>query len=346
MRQSAARQDLTRQQARAAMEEILSGTASNPQIAMFLMALRMKGESVEELIGFAQAVRARALAVRPHLPVEEELSGTDRDALVDTCGTGGDASGTFNISTATAFVAAGCGVLVAKHCNRAISSRCGSTDVVEALGVKLSLPPERIAECIDEVGIGFLFAPALHGAWKYAQPVRRELRVRTVFNMLGPLCNPAGASAQVVGVYDGRLTGLLANALVELGMRRGFVVHGADGLDEISNTGETVVAEVDRGQVTMKTLRPEEFGIPRCSLSDLQGGDVAENVQIIQGVLEGRTGPRRDVVLLNAAAALAASGRAPDLRAGMRMAAESIDSRAALGKLRALAEFSNRDFGG
>ena len=345
IRQSAARRDLTRQQARAVMEEILSGAASNPQIAMFLMALRMKGESVEELIGFAEAVRARALAVRPHLPTEEDISGTERDALVDTCGTGGDASGTFNISTATAFVVAGCGVRVAKHCNRSISSRCGSADVVEALGVKLSLPPERIAGCIDEVGIGFLFAPSLHGAWKYAQPVRRELRVRTVFNMLGPLCNPAGASTQLVGVYDSRLTGLLARALVELGMRRGFVVHGADGLDEITNTGETVIAEVDQGQVQMKTLRPEELDIPRCSLSDLQGGDVAENVQIIQAILEGQTGPRRDVVLLNAAAALAASGRAPDLRAGIRLAAESIDSRAARNKLRTLAEFTNRDLG-
>ncbi|MBI4460176.1 MAG: anthranilate phosphoribosyltransferase [Acidobacteria bacterium] len=345
-RQAAGRRNLSREQARAVMEEILSGAASTHQIGMLVTALRMKGESVEELIGFAQAARARAAAVRPRLPVEEDLSGTERDALVDTAGTGGDASGTFNISTATALVIAGCGVHVAKHGNRSISSKCGSADVIEGLGINLNLPPERIAQCIDEVGIGFLFAPALHQAWKYAQPARRELRTRTIFNMLGPLCNPAGASAQIVGVYHPLLTTLLAQALLELGVQRAFVVHGADGLDEITNTGETAVAEVADGQVKTWTLRPEDFGIPRCTLADLQGGDVAENVQIIKDILEGQKGPKRDVVLLNTAAALVAANHAPNFAEGIRLAAQSIDSGSARQKLLALAEFTNRDLGG
>ena len=344
IRQIAARTDLNRRQARAVMDEILSGGVSTPKIAMFLTALRMKGESVEELIGFAQAIRGKAAAVRPRARVEEDLSGTERDALVDTAGTGGDASGTFNISTATALVVAGCGVRVAKHGNRSISSRCGSADVVEALGVNINLAAERIAECIDAVGIGFLFAPAMHGAMKYAQPARRELRTRTVFNLLGPLCNPAGSSAQIVGVYEARLTGLLAQALVELGLRRAFVVHGADGLDEITNTGQTTIAEVRDGQVITFTLTPEELGMERCSLRDLLGGDVADNVQIIKDILDGTPGPKRDVVLMNAAAALVTAEHAPNLREGVRQAAESIDSGRARQKLLALAEFTNRRF--
>ncbi|MBI4443735.1 MAG: anthranilate phosphoribosyltransferase, partial [Acidobacteria bacterium] len=316
--------------------------ASTHQIGMLLAALRMKGESVEELIGFAQTARAHAAHVRPRLPAEEDLSDTERDALVDTAGTGGDASGTFNISTATALVVAGCGVRVAKHGNRSMTSKCGSADVVEGLGIKIDIPPERIAQCIDEVGIGFLFAPAMHQAWKYAQPARKELRTRTIFNMMGPLCNPAGASAQVAGVYQARLTTMLAQALVALGVKRAFVVHGAGGLDEMTNTGETIVAEVANGQVKNWTLRPEEFGIPRATLQDLKGGDVAENVQIIQDILEGQKGPKRDVVLLNAAAALVASGHAADFAEGIRLAAQSLDSGAAKAKLLALAEFTNR----
>jgi len=346
IRQIAAGRDLTREQARGAMDEVLSGNAGTPRIGMFLTVLRMKGESVEELIGFAQAIRARASAVRPRSFVEEDLSGTERDALVDTAGTGGDASGTFNISTATALVVAGCGVRVAKHGNRSNSTRCGSADVIEGLGVNISLPAERVAECIDTVGIGFLFAPAMHSAMKYAAPARRELRtIRTVFNLLGPLCNPAGASAQVVGVNEARLTTLLAHALVELGLRRGFVVHGTDGLDEITNTSETLIAEVREGKVSERTFSPEEVGMQRCKLSDLQGGDVAENVQIIKDIVDGRLGPRRDIVLLNAAAALVAAGHANDLKAGVRSAAESIDSGSARQKLLALAEFTNRNFG-
>jgi anthranilate phosphoribosyltransferase len=326
------RQDLTREQARAAMEEILSGGATPSQIGAFIVALRMKGEVAEEVIGLAQAVRSRAAPVRPR----------NHAALVDTCGTGGDASGTFNISTATAFVVAGCGVRIAKHCNRSISSRTGGADVVEGLGVNINLSPERMAACIDEVGIGFLFAPLLHSAWKYAQPVRRELRVRTVFNMLGPICNPANASMQVAGVYEGRLVSLVAHALAELGSRHGFVVHGSDGLDEITTTGETQIAEVKDGQVRLFTLRPEDAGLPRCKPADLLGGDVAENVRIIREILEGSKGPKRDIVLLNSAAALVAAGKAADFAEGVRVAAHSIDSGAAKQKLVELVEFTNR----
>jgi len=342
IRQVVARRSLTRDEARDVMEEILSGNAPVHRIGMFLAALAAKGESVEELIGFAQAMRAKASAVRVRQPVEEDLSGTERDALVDTAGTGGDVSGTFNISTATALVVAGCGVRVAKHGNRSFSSRCGSADVVEGLGVNLNLTPEQVGRCIDEVGIGFMFAPAFHSAMKYAMPARRELRVRTVFNLLGPLCNPAGANAQIVGVADGKLAPLVARTLAELGLRRGFVVHGADGLDEISNTGETSITEITSGQVKSWTLRPEDLGLPRCALADLLGGDVAENVQIIHDILKGERGPKRDIVLMNAAAALVAAGHANDFREGVRLAAESIDSGAARQKLLALAEFTNR----
>lgn len=342
IRQAAARRSLTRDDACAVMEAILSGAAPVHRVGMFLVALAAKGESVEELIGFAQAMRAKASTVRLARPVEEDLSGTERDALVDTAGTGGDLSGTFNISTATALVVAGCGVRVAKHGNRSISSSCGSADVIEGLGVNLHLSPEQVGRSIDEVGIGFLFAPAFHGAMKHAMPARRELRIRTVFNLLGPLCNPAAANAQIIGVADGKLAPLVARALAELGLRRGFVVHGADGLDEITNTGETYFFEVASGRVTESTLRPEDLGLPRCALADLLGGDVAENVQIIHSILSGKRGPKRDVVLMNAAAALVAADHADDFQEGMRLAAESIDSGAARRKLLALAEFTSR----
>ena len=330
------RHDLTREQARAAMEEILSGAVSGAQIAMFIVALRAKGEVAEEVIGLAQAVRSRANPVLPRTT----------ETLVDTCGTGGDASGTFNISTAAAFVAAGCGVRVAKHCNRSISSQCGSADVVEAMGINISLPPEGVAACIDEVGIGFLFAPLLHSAWKYAQPVRRELRARTVFNMLGPLCNPAGASAQMSGFYEKRLVPLAAQALLELGVHHALLVHGEfdgmTGLDEISTTGETAIAEVKDGKVRLFTMRPEDAGLPRAKPTDLLGGTLAENVRMLRDLFEGTKGPKRDVVLLNAAAALIAAGKATDWKEGMLQGAEAIDSGAARAKLLALIEFSNK----
>jgi anthranilate phosphoribosyltransferase len=262
--------------------------------------------------------------------------------LIDTCGTGGDASGTFNVSTATAFVVAGAGLKVAKHGNRSVSSLCGSADVVETLGISLDLSPAQVARCLDEVGIGFLYAPLLHTAMKHVMAARREMGVRTVFNMLGPLTNPAGANAQVIGVYAAALTEPLARVLAELGTIRAFVVHGADGLDEISNTGESQIAEVHEGVVRSSRVRPEDFGMPRATIHDLQGGDRQENAEIIRRLLEGEAGPRRDIVLMNAAAALVAGGKARDLKEGVGLAAQSVDSRAAARKLEALIAFSQR----
>src|SRR5215475_4890626 len=269
------RRDLTRIEAAAAMEAIMSGAATNVQIAAFLTALRMKGETVEELIGFAQVMREKVARVPARGEVTASLTGTDREMLIDTCGTGGDASGTFNVSTATAFVVAGAGLKVAKHGNRSVSSLCGSADVVETLGIKVEIPPAKIGRCIDEVGIGFLYAPLLHTAMKHVMTARREMGIRTVFNMLGPLTNPAGANAQLMGVYSPALTEPLARVLAELGTVRAFVVHGADGLDEISNTGESRVSEVHEGVVRTARLRPEDFGMRRASIGDLQGGDRA-----------------------------------------------------------------------
>ena len=333
------RQDLTTDEAFAVMDEIMSGKATDAQIAGFLTALRMKGETVPELIGFARVMREKVSPVRTKARVTAALSGTDREMLVDTAGTGGDASGTFNVSTATAFVVAGAGIPVAKHGNRSVSSLCGSADVVEALGVDLDLPPEKVGRCIDEVGIGFCYAPLLHKAMKYVMLARKEIRIRTVFNILGPLTNPAKAAAQVIGVYDGRLTQVMARVLNELGSVRVFVVHGADGLDEISNTGESLIAEVSEHKVTTSTVRPEDFGLPRCTLADLQGGSVADNADIIRRILKGERGPKRDIVLLNAGAAVVVGGRAAEMHEGMRLAAESIDSGAALQKLERLVEF-------
>lgn len=334
--------DLTRLEAAAAMEAIMSGAATNAQIAAFLTALRMKGETVEELIGFAQVMRQKAVKVRTGAGDLVAQTGTDREMLIDTCGTGGDASGTFNVSTATAFVVAGSGLKVAKHGNRSVSSLCGSADVVETLGINIELAPPKVAQCLDEVGIGFLYAPLLHTAMKHVMAARREMGIRTVFNMLGPLTNPAGANAQVIGVYSAALTEPLARVLAELGTHRAFVVHGADGLDEISNTGESQISEVHEGVVRNSRVRPEDFGMPRASIRDLQGGDRDENAEIIRRVLGGEPGPRRDIVLMNAAAALVAGGRARDLKEGVGRAAHAIDSGAAARKLEALAGLSQR----
>jgi anthranilate phosphoribosyltransferase len=339
------RRNLTRIEAAAAMEAIMSGAATDAQIASFLTALRMKGETVEELIGFAQVMRQKVVRVRPGGGDLVSATGTDREMLLDTCGTGGDASGTFNVSTATAFVVAGAGMKVAKHGNRSMSglsgaSLCGSADVVEALGVSLELTAAQVSRCIDEVGIGFLYAPLLHTAMKHVMPARREIGIRTVFNLLGPLTNPAGANVQVIGVAAADLTEKLARVLAELGTLRAFVVHGADGLDEISTTGESHVAEVHEGVVRSSVVRPEDVGLARASIRDLQGGDRGENAEIIRAILAGAPGARRDIVLLNAAAALVVGGRARDLKAGVGMAAESIDSGAARGKLGALIELS------
>jgi len=334
-------QSLSREEARAVMAEVLTGKCTDAQIAALLVALHMKGETVEEIVGFAEAIRAAATPLSIHQNSTVDVSGTGRDALVDTCGTGGDASGTFNISTATALVVAGAGVRVAKHGNRSVTSKCGSADVMEALGVSISLPPTRLAACLEEVGIAFLFAPAMHSAMKYVQPARRELRLRTVFNLLGPLTNPAHASAQVVGVYSVELVEKLAEALSMLGLHRAIVVHGLDGLDEITITGPTRVAEVREGSVRTYEVTPEEFGIERAPIEDISGGDAAVNAAIIREILSGRKSPKRDVVLLNAAAALVAAGRADHVAEALPLAARSIDSGAAAEKLEAMVRFTN-----
>ncbi len=326
------RRDLTPEEALAAMETILDGRASQPQIAALLVALRMKGETVNELVGFARAMRARATRIDPRL---------DGETLLDTCGTGGDVSGTFNISTIAAFVVAGAGVRVAKHGNRSISSRCGSADLLESLGIPVAVSPEMCARAIREIGIGFLFAPALHTAMKHAHPVRVDLKMRTAFNLLGPLTNPAGATAQLAGAPSARAAELMAGALAALELPHGFVVHGSDGLDEITTTGPTLAFEIRPRQVEHRTLSPEDFGVPPAAPAALQGGDPAANTAIAREVLSGCPGPRRDIVLVNAAAALVAAGKAAGLREAMALAAESIDSGAAQGKVAALAAFTN-----
>jgi anthranilate phosphoribosyltransferase len=327
-----ARESLSATEADAALEEILAGAASPAQVAALMVALAMKGEAVDEVVGFARALRRRAEPVN---------CGADPRPLVDTCGTGGDGASTFNISTVAAFVVAAAGARVAKHGNRSISSCCGSADVLEEAGARIQLPPERIAQCVQEVGIGFLFAPALHPAMRNVQPVRAELKMRTMFNLLGPLANPAGAEAQVVGVYDARLVPLLAEALAALGLERGLVVHGSDGLDEITTTGPTMAAEIRDGEVHDRTLYPEEFGVARAKGQDLVGGDRRENAAILRRILGGETGPRRDIVLVNAAAVIVTAGLAAGFPKGIQLAAEAIDSGLAREKLERFVEFTN-----
>ncbi len=323
--------DLTEAEAEGVMDQIMDGQATNAQIGAFLTALRIKGETTAEITGCARAMRRKAIPVRPQ-----------RTDLVDTCGTGGDRSGTFNISTTVALVVAGAGLGVAKHGNRSVSSHCGSADVLEALGVNLDLTPSEVAECIDRVGIGFLFAPRLHPAMKYAIGPRREMGIRTAFNILGPLTNPAKAPAQLMGVYDAALTEPLAEVLRALGSRAAFVVHGADGLDELSTTGVNKVSAFTDGRVTTFALDPRELGLPRARLEDLRGGSPEENAGITRSILNGEEGPQRDIVLLNAAAALTAGGVAPELQEGLVRAAESIDSGMAKQALEGLVAYSNR----
>jgi anthranilate phosphoribosyltransferase len=324
------RGDLSRTDAFDAMNTILRGEATPAQIAGFLVALRMKGETVEELVGFASAMRGMARRVDPAL---------NGETLLDTCGTGGDGGGTFNISTIVAFVVAGAGVRVAKHGNRSLSSQCGSADVLEGLGIRIAMDPEQAARAIREVGIGFLFAPNIHTAMKHAQPVRAELKMRTVFNLLGPLTNPAGATAQLVGGPSAKAVELMAGALAALGLERGFVVHGSDGLDEITTTGETLAFEIREGIVERRTLHPRDFGVAQASSADLKGGNREENCEITRKLLAGERSPRRDIVLVNAAAALVAAGKAEDFLEGVAIASESIDSGAAAAKVKALAEW-------
>jgi anthranilate phosphoribosyltransferase len=321
--------DLTRAQARDVMGEIMRGEATPAQIGGFLVALRLKGETAAEIAGCAEAMRAHVLAVRPK-----------RRDLVDTAGTGGDGSGTFNISTAAALVAAAAGAAVAKHGNRAVSSSSGSADVLEALGFELELPAERIERSIDELGFGFLFAPSHHPAMRHAAPVRRELATRTVFNVLGPLTNPAGARAQVVGVYSPDLVPTIAAVLARLGARRAFVVHGAGGIDELSPAGPNLVCEVSGGKVRRREIDPRDFGVPRCKPGDLGGGSPADNAATIREIFAGASGPKREAVLLNAAGAIAAAGHADDLEEGYGVASEAVDSGAAGERLEELIAFS------
>ncbi len=322
--------DLTEEEMMHVMSEIMGGAASPAQIASFITALRLKGETVDEITGAARVMRQKAARIEVSSPV-----------VVDTCGTGGDESMTFNISTAAAFVVAGCGITVAKHGNRSVSSKSGSADVLRELGVNIEAEVGTVEECLDKVGIGFLFAPLLHGAMKYAAPVRREIGIRTIFNILGPLTNPAGARYQVLGVYDPLLTDILAKVLYNLGSIRAFVVCGEDGLDEITLTGETRVTELHDGSIKTYHLRPEDFGLERCAPCDLKGGDPRENARIIRGVLEGSCGPHRDIVLLNASPAIVAARKARTLKEGVAIARGSIDSGEALKKLDGLVAATN-----
>ena len=317
--------DLRRDEMTDAMNQIMSGEATDAQIGAFLIALRVKGESVEEIAGAASVMREKATPI-----------ATKHDVIVDTCGTGGDHSGTFNISTTAAFVAAGAGLCVAKHGNRSVTSQSGSADVLSALGVNIEASPETVSRCLDDVGIGFLFAISLHGAMKYAIGPRREIGARTIFNALGPLSNPAGAKRQVVGVYSAALTETLAGVLATLGSERAFVVHGSDGLDEMTLTGPTRVSELKAGSVSTYDVLPGDFGLAQASADALKGGDADYNAEITRAILNGEEGPRRDIVLLNAAAAIVAGDKASDLNEGVQVAAEVIDSGKALEKLEGL----------
>jgi anthranilate phosphoribosyltransferase len=321
--------DLGREGAREVMGEIMRGEATPAQIGAFLVAFRAKGESADEIAGCAEAMREHVVPVRP-----------SREDLVDTAGTGGDGSRTLNISTAAGIVAAAAGAAVAKHGNRAVSSASGSADVLEALGFRLDLTADRIAESIDTLGFGFMFAPLHHPAMSHAAPVRREIATRTVFNVLGPLTNPAGARAQIVGVYAPELVRTLADVLARLGARRAFVVHGAFGIDELSPAGPNLVCEVVDGSVRERTVDPEDLGIERCDPDELHGGDPSANAEALRDIFDGADGGRRDAVLMNAAGAIAAGGLAEGLYEGLGLAREALDSGAAAARLEELARFS------
>jgi anthranilate phosphoribosyltransferase len=321
-------QSLTEEQAASVMEEIMRGEATPAQFGAFVTALRLKGETIDEIVGMAKTMRANANSVIISEP------------LVDTCGTGGDALGTFNISTAAAFVAAGAGLKVAKHGNRAISSHCGSADVLETLGVKVDLNAEQVKRCLEEVGMGFMFAPLFHPAMKYAAAPRREIGIRTVFNIIGPLTNPAGAKAQVLGVADELLVQKLASVLNGLGCKHALVVHGEDGLDEITITGKTKVSELKDGSITSYSISPDDFGLSRASLDSLKGGTTSENALLLRRILAGALGPQRDVVLANAGAVLLAGDKVKTLEEGITLAIEVIDSGRAWAKLGQLIKFS------
>ncbi len=325
--------DLTETEMVSVTEEIMTGAADTAQIGAFLTALRIKGETVAEITGAAQVMRAKATVIK--------TPGIEKTDIVDTCGTGGDGSNTFNISTASAFVTAGAGVTVAKHGNRSVSSKSGSADVLRSLGVNVEAEVKCVESCIQEAGIGFLFAPLLHGAMKYAAPVRRSLGIRTIFNVLGPLTNPAGARCQLIGVYDPRLTEILASVLNNLGTKRALVVRGEDGLDEITLTTETKVTELSGSNMRTYMIKPEDFDLERCLPADLLGGDSVENAAILLQILKGSKGAKTDIVLLNSAAALFAAGKADSIEKSVGLARESIGSGEALKRLEQLKEITN-----
>ena len=325
------KKDLTEEEAREAMSRIMNGEATQNQIAAFLIALRMKGESVEEITGCARVMREKVNKI--------DVSG---ETILDTCGTGGDAKHTFNISTLSALVIAGGGVTVAKHGNRSVSSKCGSADVLEKLGVKIDASLDIAEKCIKEIGIGFLFAPLFHPAMKYAMPTRKELGLKTIFNILGPLTNPCQANCQLLGVFSENLTEPLANVLKALGSKRAFVVHGADGMDEVTLTAKTKISELtSQGEVKTYLFNPEEAGLKKCSPQELEAHDIEENLRIAKGVLQGEKGPKRDIVLLNAGFGMLAAGKAKDVKEGIKLAAQSIDSGKASEKLKKLISITN-----
>ncbi|MFH1540722.1 MAG: anthranilate phosphoribosyltransferase [Elusimicrobiota bacterium] len=336
------RENLTEKEATDVMTEIMTGKATEPQIASFITALRMKGETIDEITGCAKVMKEHAtkIIVKKHVAdAERDETNIDWETIVDTCGTGGDKAKTFNVSTATAFVVAGAGVVVAKHGNRAVSSKCGSADVLEELGINLELPSEKVEECINKIGIGFLYAPLLHSAMKYAIGPRRQIGIRTIFNILGPLTNPAGANVQVLGVYSQSLTEILAFVLKNLGSKSAFVVHGIDAIDEISITGKTQISELKNDVVKTYTIKPEDFKIKRAKIEDIAGGDAKENAKIILDIFTGLKGPKRDIILINAAAALTAAGKSENLIDGIKLAERSIDLGKALKKLEQLKKF-------
>lgn len=327
------------------MNQVMSGEATQAQIGAFITALRMKGETIEEISGAARVMRERATPIRVGrnvLDIDRDDINIDQETILDVVGTGGDGTNTFNVSTTVSFIVSACGIKVAKHGNRSVSSACGSADVLEKLGINLDVTPQTVENCINEIGIGFLFAPALHGAMKHAIGPRREIGIRTIFNILGPLTNPAGADCQVMGVYRPDLVEKLAGVLHRLGCRHGYVVCGSDGMDEITLTGETHVAEVTRNGITLSVITPEQFGITRCNMEALRGGDAVANAVIVRSVLSGEKGPRRDIVLLNAAYALMASDKVSSVERGIQMAAEAIDSGRALVQVEKLAEMTNK----
>jgi len=324
--------NLTREEAESSMKEIMSGEATPSQIACFITALRMKGETIEEITGCAAQMRAHANTIHPKAK-----------HLVDTCGTGGDISHTLNVSTISALVAAGAGVQIAKHGNRSVSSKCGSADLLEALGVKIDIEPKAVEACINEVGIGFIFAPKFHPAMKHAMPSRREIGIRTIFNILGPLTNPANAQAQILGVFDEKLTKMMAEVLSNLGTKEAMIVHGMDGLDEISIGAETKVSHLKDGKIKTYTIQPGDFGIAKGSKKDIVVGGIEEGKKAALEVLEGKDkGAKRNIVVLNAAAAITVGGKSKDIKQGIELAGKSIDSGAAIKKLHELIKFTNK----